>query len=207
MPHVTMKTLYAKLAPEFGMEPRRVEYYGRFLREASLLDVGRPGRGGSTPEATAYSAAALVVAILGSESAVGAGDAVKALGSLRGSEITLQPPNTDERISLAPKGTFLDTVAHILDKMGDEQDGNPWRKFVREIGAVSTAVSAYALIKVGTSPKTMFQHIYQPTGVDGHLAANAGLARETRIGAETLHRIADLLSGKEKPPEDNRTTT
>ncbi len=195
MPRVTMKDLYAEVAPAFGMEPRRVELFGRYLREATYLGVGRPGRGGSTPEATVYSAATLVVAMLGSESAVGAGDAVKAFGSLQGHEITFHPPNAVEKISLAPKGTFLDAVAHILGKMGDEQDGSPWRKFVREIGAVSTAVPAYALIKVGTSPKILFQHTYQPTGVDGHLAAYTGLERETRIGAETLHRIADLVRG------------
>ncbi len=195
MPHATMKTLYAELAPAFGMEARRVEYYGRFLREANVLDVGRPGRGGSTPEATANSAAALVVAILGSESAVGAGDAVHEFGAMQGREITIQPPNADEKILLAPKGTFLDSVAHILDKMGDEDDGSPWREFVHEIGAVSTAVPAYALIKVGRSRKTLFQHTYHPTGVDWRLAAYTGLVRETRIGAETLHRIADLVSG------------
>ncbi len=195
MPRVTMKALYAEVAPAFGMEPRRVELFGRYLREATYLGVGRPGRGGSTPEATAYSAAALVVAILGSESAVGAGDAVHEFGAMQGREITIQPPNADEKILLAPKGTFLDSVAHILDKMGDEQDSNPWRKFVREIGAVSTAVSAYALIKVRTSPKILYPHTYQSTGVDGHLATYTGLVRETKIGAETLHRIADMVSG------------
>ena len=195
MPRVTMKALYAEVAPAFGMEPRRVELFGRYLREATYLGVGRPGRGGSTPEATAYSAAALVVAMLGSESAVGAGDAVKAFGSLPGREITIQLPNADERITLAPKGTFLDTVAHIFDRMGDEQDGSPWREFVREIGAVSTTKSAYAVVTVGASQTVRFSHTYQRPGDDGGLAVHTGLTRESKIGAETLHRIADLVRG------------
>ena len=171
MPRVPMRTLYAELAPDFGMEPRQLEYYGRFLREANVLDVGRPGRGGSTPEATAYSAAALVVAIMGSASAVRGGDAVRDFGSMLGDKITFHPPNADQIISLAPKGSFLDTVAHILDKMGDEQDGSPCRKFVREIGAVAATGPAYALITVGTSPSTRFQHTYARPADDGRLAA------------------------------------
>lgn len=193
MPHATMKSLYAELAPAFGMERRRVEYYGRFLREANVLDVGRPGRGGSTPKATAHSAATLVVAILGSDSAVGAGDAVMEFGSMSGDEITVQPRNADEPISLAPKGTFLDTVAHILDKMGDEQDGSPWREFVHEIGAVSTTKPAYAVVTVGGSKTVHITHKFQRPGDDGGLAAHTGLVRETRIGAATLHLIAALL--------------
>jgi hypothetical protein len=64
-------------AEEFRVPSVTVSGYYRALREAALVTKG--GRGRSAPTSTAKDAAALMVALLGAQSGVGADEAVEAL--------------------------------------------------------------------------------------------------------------------------------
>ena len=186
-PKFTMRDLYARLADDFGMQQRKVEYYARFLREAELLDAGQPGRGGRTPPVTPRAAAVFLVGILGSDTAVGAPDAVKELKQARGSRMRVDGKQ------IAPAGNFLDTVAHILERMSDPESAKWFRKAVSRISVGSDPSGLTGEILTGSGSVT-YHNYFRSVSAEMH---EEGLLRERSVGSPILTKIADMLSTAE----------
>ena len=185
-PRFTMRDLYARLADDFGKEQRQVEYYARFLREAGLLDAGQPGRGGRTPPVTPKTAAVFLVGMLGSDTAVGAPDAIKKLKQTQEEAIGEDGKQTAEAVS------FVDAVADILEQMSELKTTKQRRKVASRIGVTSDPSGLTGFTSTG-SGKFQYVKSYRPvTAVK--VMHKEGLLRETSVGSDILTKIADMLS-------------
>ena len=187
---VEMRDFYRDLAPEFGMDQRKIEYYGRFLRERGRLGTGQPGRGGHTPPATPSAVAVFLLAILGSTSAVGGPEAVTSLRGLRGDAIEGLGPHAETEI--APKGGFLEALTHVLQKMSTSAADNPWRKQVMRVGArTAPGGKVVGLIEIGRGPNKR-EHAYWAPKDDE--TQYGGLTKETWVGTAVLTKVTNLLA-------------
>ena len=182
-----MRDLYARLADDFGMQQRQVEYYARFLREAKLLDAGQPGRGGHTPPVTPRAAAVFLVGILGSDTAVGAPDAIKELKQAQGRLLRVDGKQ------IARAGNFVDAVAHILERMSDPETAEWLRKVVSRIGVRSDPSGLTGDILTGSGSVT-YHNYFGSVSAEMH---EEGLLRERSVGSPILTKIADMLSTAE----------
>ncbi len=192
----TMRTLYECLGELAGVSRRRIELFGRHLREAGHIETGRPGRGDGTPEATPKSAAALLIGVLAGDSAVGAADAFTKIGSLNCEEIQASDFATP---LVPPAGTVFDALAYILEKMGDRSAGNPWRELVSEVafGSIQGESGAWISVKLDKDKKDLTRR-YILSGASRH--SPKGLARIGSLDGDSLVEIADLLRGHESGP-------
>ena len=184
-----MRDLYARLADDFGMQQRQIEYYARFLREAGLLDAGQPGRGGRTPPVTPRAAAVFLVGILGSNTAVGAPDAIKKLKQTQEEAIGEDGKQTAEAVS------FVDAVANILELMSELKTAKQRRKVVSRIGVTSDPGGLTGFTSTG-SGKIEYVKFYRSATAE-KVMNKEGLLRETSVGSDILTKIADMLSTAE----------
>ena len=189
MSKATMRELYKFLAKICHVRPRRLELYGRVLREAGHIETGRPGRGGSPPDATPQSAAALLIAVLAGDSAAKAADAVSEIGSLNGEELNLAG-------MLVPAGTFIDALACMIEKMGDRSVQNIFLEQVRDVAVNSKKGEPGAWFTVKLTKNADRRHHFG--GYSRH--SPTGLARTGSLDVGTLVEIADLLRGQESGP-------
>lgn len=193
MPKATMRELYKYLANICDVPPRRLELFGRVLREAGHIETGRPGRGGSPPDATPQSAAALLIAVLAGDSAAKAADAVSEIGSLNGKELNL----AGMEAPLVPAGTFIDALACMIEKMGDRRVQYLCREQVRDVAVNSKKKGeprAWFTVKFSTNTN----RLHHFGGNSRH--PSTGLARTSSLDVGTLVEIADLLRGQESGP-------
>ncbi len=193
MSEATMRELYECLGQLAGVSRRRIELFGRHLREAGHIETGRPGRGDGTPEATLESAATLLIGVLAGDTAVGAADAFTKIGPLNCKEIQAAGFATP----LVPAGTVLDALVYIIEKMGDRSAGNPWRELVSEVAFGSIQGESGAWISVKFEGTNVAKR-YLLGGTSRY--SPKGLARIGSLDGDSLVEIADLLQGHESGP-------
>ncbi len=187
LPGPTLRKIYRVLSSHIGESPRKIEYYARFLREADFLEAGRPGRGGHTPVATPDSVAALIIALLGSATAVDAPDAVRKFGTLPGE--ALDPLGRRRGpSSRLPEGQFQDALTSLIEQLRNPSTRVAWKNCLHWVGVRSSADAHEAVIAVGSGQSTI-EHDYGRSPVD----LTNGLVRQNTLGADVIVKLAANL--------------
>ena len=187
LPGPTLRKIYHVLSSHIGESPRKIEYYARFLREADFLEAGRPGRGGHTPVATPDSIAALIIALLGSATAVDAPEAVRKFGTLR-REAVIPQGRRHGSPSQLPEGQFQDALTSLIEQLRNPSTRDAWKNCLHWVGVRSSADAHEAVIAIGNRKHTL-EHAYGRSSVD----LTNGLVRQNTLGADVIVRLAANL--------------
>ena len=214
---VPASQLLESAASALTLDPAVVSRYWRALREADLVPAGTSGRGGKEAMVDSDSAATLLVALLGSDSARAAPAAVANMRSLAGSRLfaaysarTLENERYVAEVTVAPDGaTFERAVANLIDlrrSAAPEIGGN-----FGNVSVWSAQSDLWGQVEVPIHNERVAEfpgeHAYPNAVVFGRQAGGEGISaplspnpfvRMACITGEAIHHIAQALGALTK---------
>ena len=96
---------------------------------------------------------------------------------------------------IAPAGNFLDTVAHILERMSDPESAKWFRKAVSRISVGSDPSGLTGDILTGSKVVT-YHNAFRSVSAD-KVMHEEGFLQERSVGSVILAKIADMISTAE----------
>jgi len=209
----TVAKLVEALAQTLIVPGSEVHHMARRLREAGLLPA--EGRGRGAPSVTPDDAARLLIVVLAADIATRAPEAVRAVDQ---EGPAVHGVFIKKSLVVAPAGTFVQAVAHIIERLANPASQGQWYNTVRCVGVRRTGDSRPSgwIEVVGGHRTTYGSHItlhayaaHPEVGAvgtsDGHIGEPRrptepkilpGLTQERLVGVRELFCMARLFEGR-----------